>query len=149
PAKDKTGKAGLTQAQPNPSTKPKIKARTRREPKAKIWAVTTKEIDEPLYREVDAMNGLIATARISAPATLTNFYDVFQKEPDGYEYTVLQGPAPLKLWSNPRELAMLTVSDLPHLRTPPSYTPLAIWTETPSVHQVLLFQDNDGQSKFE
>ncbi len=155
PAIDKSSssasRAGAPTPQPVKKRKSKVAAKPK--PKAKIWAVATKQIDEPIYREVDAMNALLATAHISTPATLTNFYDLFQKEPDGYDYTVLQGPEPLRLWSNPRTLVLAQVSDLPNLRIHSTdqhnYTSLAVWSETPPVQQVLLFENDDSQKKFE
>ena len=130
---------------------PKLKSPARRpQPAAaKVLKIDLTEIDQPLYREVDAMNGLIATTRVQTPAGIANLYDAFQKEPDGLDFTVLQGPAPLKLWENNRHLGRLELNELVDLQpdNPRSYWVLGIWSQVPLTRQVAKFKSGD-EDKF-
>jgi len=126
--------------------------------KDSAYKVELGQIKEPLYREVDSMGGLVATARIARetpPFYESGYVYQYQTEPDGDDYTIVRGPKPLKLWENRRTLVEIEVSDLPRLGQTLSSTgtlkkheAVAIWSEVPFARQLATFSNQETAKEF-
>jgi hypothetical protein len=124
-----------------------------------------KEIDQPLYSEVDAIDMMVGTARIARPGEFSNWWNHYKKQPSGIAYTKVSGPDLLPLWRNVRAPgAILEVEDLLQAEADPPCTnqhnsdcvpalerrrALGFWQESPIlVSQVAITENMDSARKF-
>ncbi len=96
------------------------------------------DAEQPLYSVVDALGVVLGTVRAAEPSTYP-----FAKEPNGVAYTVIARPVRLNLWTNPRRLFSLTVSDVntSSSHTKEGFRRLGVYSSAPSLRQIARLDD--------